>query len=78
MKQVHIDHMLFRLPGLTPQEAHEVGRNVGLRLSQRVESLQTFQQVDTLHLSLRLRSDASPEEMVDVIVEAILERIQRT
>ena len=76
MTEVRIDQMHIRIHRLTPQEAREVGSEVAGQLSERVESLQAPLHLGALDLRLRPPADASQAEIVEIIVEAILERLR--
>lgn len=73
-EQVRIDHLHLRIPGLSPEEAERLAREVAGRLADRLGALDLEREIrlGALDLRLEMPPGASRETLVEMIVERVL------
>ncbi len=72
---IKIDELCLRIPGLMPQEAHQVGNEVARRLAMRLPERVAALHLGALDLRLTVPQGAGQSEAVDLIVDAIVKRL---
>jgi hypothetical protein len=70
-----IDNLHLRIPGLTPQEAHQLAHEAAQRLAGRLPERMTALHLGALDLRLTVPWGTPRSRVADLIVEAILKRI---
>ena len=76
MTLVKINALVLRLPGLSPQQAHQVGQTVARRLAGRVESLKPEYLSSTLRSgNMEVRLHLPPGVPLERLADAMTERI---
>jgi hypothetical protein len=77
MTSLEIQSMRLRLPGVSPQQAEEIARQVSSQLADRLEGLSFGRRLGGLELKLRAQPDQTPEQLSEAIVQAILVQLER-
>ena len=70
-----IENFHLRIPGLTPQEAHQVAIETAQRLAGRLPDRMTAFHLGALDLHLTIPAGTRRNRVRDLIVEAIIKRI---
>ena len=76
MTTLEIQKMNVRIPGYSPQQSHEIGQRVAQALAARVESLTAGRQLGRLQLKIRAPEGQTPEQLMDIIIQAIMDQIE--
>jgi hypothetical protein len=71
-KEVHIDHMRLRIPGVENHEAHKIGQEVAKQLSESLPGSFLSGKIDTLNLKVSISRGASSSDISKLITETIL------
>ena len=72
---LHIENLHLRIPGLTPQEAHQLAVETVRRLAGRLPDRMTAQHLERLDLQLAVPPETPRSRLPELIVAAILNRI---
>lgn len=72
---LQIDHLHLRIPGLTPQEAHQLANEAVQRLAGRLPERMAALHLGALDLHLTVPWGTPRRRMANLIVDAILKRI---
>lgn len=72
---LQIDKFHLRIPGLTPQEAHQLAVETVRRLAGRLPDRMTAQHLETLDLQLTVAPGTPRSRLPELIVTGILKRI---
>jgi hypothetical protein len=70
-----IENLHLQIPGLTPQQAHHVGYEVAQQLARRLPARVTPLHLARLDLRLTIPAGTPQGRIVDLVVDAIVERI---
>ncbi len=73
--RIEIDHLLLRIPGLTRQEAHRLGRDVAEGLSQRLPPQAGPLNLSAMELRLSVPPGTPKSRLAGLVVDEILRRI---
>ena len=77
MTSLEIQALRLRIPGTSPQQAEEIARQVSSQLALRVGSLSASGWREGMQLKLRAPQGQMPEQLSELIVQAILDQIDR-
>ena len=75
--RVIIEELFLRLPGLTPDEARAVAREIAGRVGKGLARALPPRSLGALDLKLTVRAGASREEMVQTVAQAIVAALAR-
>lgn len=76
VESVHIESLLLRVPGLSPEEARRLGEDVARLLAEKLPPSARPQRIGALDLRIRAEPGAPGRDVAGQIVAALLESLR--
>jgi hypothetical protein len=74
--EIRIDQLCLRIPGLTGQEAHQLGEEVARRVADALPAYGRVEHLGSLDLRIFVRAGTPKDQLAQRIAEEILKRLR--